>query len=86
MRFNFGGEYAFQKIGKARIGYNNLTGLQFGIGIDVLVHPGFPPLVNDANVHFSCMKIDTTIEFVLLIVKSHGLPPFSLSVLMMWDQ
>jgi tetratricopeptide (TPR) repeat protein len=34
MRFNFGGEYAFQKIGKARIGYNNLTGLQFGIGIE----------------------------------------------------
>ncbi len=34
MRFNFGGEYAFRKLGKARIGYNNLTGLQFGIGIE----------------------------------------------------
>jgi len=34
MRFNFGGEYSFQKMGKARIGYNNLTGLQFGIGIE----------------------------------------------------
>jgi hypothetical protein len=49
---------------------------QLGIGVDILVHPGFTTFIKNANVHFSCMKIDTTIEFVLLIVKSHDLPPF----------
>ena len=48
---------------------------QSGIGLNVLVGSGFPFLVNDAHVHFPCMQIDATIEFVLLIVKSHGLPP-----------
>jgi hypothetical protein len=48
---------------------------QRGIGIDIFVHFGFTLLVDDAHVHFPCMQIDAAIEFVLLIVKSHGLPP-----------
>jgi hypothetical protein len=48
---------------------------QFRIGLDIFVDPGFALLVDDAHVHFPCMQIDAAIEFVSLIVKSHGLPP-----------
>jgi len=46
---------------------------RFGIGLKVLMYSGFSLLIDDANVHFSCMQIDAAIKFVLLIVKSHDL-------------
>lgn len=53
---------------------------RFGIGLKVLVHPGFALLIDDANVHFSCMQIDAAIKFVLLIVKSNDFASFFCSV------
>jgi len=49
---------------------------QCSIGINVLVQFGFSLGIDDAEVHFPCMQIDTAIKFVTLIVKSHDLPPF----------
>ena len=40
--------------------------MQFGLSLGI----------DDANVHFPCMQIDAAIEFVLLIVESHVLPPY----------
>ena len=34
MRFAFGSEYNFRKIGKVRVGYNNRTGVLAGIGVE----------------------------------------------------
>jgi hypothetical protein len=43
----------------------------FGISFDILMHFGFSLLVQDADIHFSCVQIDTAIVFVLLDVKFH---------------
>jgi len=34
LNFAFGSEFSFQKMGKARLGYNQATGLQFGVGVE----------------------------------------------------
>ena len=43
----------------------------FSIRLNVTVNDCFTFLVQDADVHFSCMKIDAAVVLVLLIVKSH---------------
>ena len=43
---------------------------------NVLVQSDLPCFIEDAEIHFPCVKIDSTIKFVLFGVKSHGLPPF----------
>jgi hypothetical protein len=52
------------------------------VGIKVLVQFGLSLGIDDADIHFSCMQIDAAVKFVTLIVKSHNLPPFSFSGLM----
>jgi len=37
-----------------------------------LVNPDVAPGIQDADEHFFGMKVDSTIKFVLLGVKSHG--------------
>jgi hypothetical protein len=49
---------------------------QFRIGFYVLVDLGFAFLVDDTDIHFSSVQIDTAIVLVLLFVKSHGLASF----------
>jgi len=39
----------------------------FRIGLEVLMHPGITLLIEDAHIHFSCMRVDAAIKFVLLI-------------------
>jgi hypothetical protein len=46
-----------------------------GISFDVPMQNDFPFLVEDAEVHRPGVKIDTTVKFVLLGVKSHLRPP-----------
>ena len=46
------------------------------------MQPGLSLGIDDAEVHFPCMQVDAAIKFVTLIVKSHGLPFFSFSGLM----
>jgi hypothetical protein len=65
------GEHAFDADHDIFKEWENGIEQRFGIGFKVLMHSGFALLVDDANVHFSCMQIDATIKFVLLIVKSH---------------
>jgi len=55
------------------------------VGIKVLVQFGFSLGIDDADIHFPCMQIDAAIEFVSLIVESHGLPPFSFSKLLVGE-
>jgi hypothetical protein len=40
------------------------------------VNMGFTFLIEDADIHFSGVQIDTAIVLVLLIVKSHSLASF----------
>ena len=47
----------------------------FTICINVSVQFDFSFFVNDADVHFFCVQVDSAIKFVLFGVKSHGLPP-----------
>jgi hypothetical protein len=49
---------------------------QLRIGFDVFVNMSFTLFVEDANIHFSGVQIDTAIVFVLFIVKSHNLASF----------
>jgi hypothetical protein len=49
---------------------------QHRIRFDILMHFSFSSMIDDADVHFSGMKVDTAIVFVLLIVKSHDLASF----------
>jgi hypothetical protein len=50
---------------------------EFGIGFDVFMGDDRSLVVQDTNVHFPGMQIDTAIVFVLLIVEFHSLPPFA---------
>ena len=43
----------------------------FSIGFNVSVQPDLPGFIQDAEIHFFCMKVDSTIKFVLFGVKSH---------------
>jgi len=49
---------------------------QLRVCFDILVNMGFTFLIDDTDIHFSCVQIDTAIIFVLLIVKSHNLASF----------
>jgi hypothetical protein len=49
---------------------------EFGIGFDVYMNQNFSLVVQDTNVHFSGMQIDTAIVLVLLIVEFHNLASF----------
>jgi hypothetical protein len=49
---------------------------QLGLGMDILMQPGFALLVDDADVHFSSVQIDTAVELVLLFVEPHGVASF----------
>ena len=57
------------------IGENYLE-KQFRIGFDILVNMDFTFLIEDTDLHFPGMKIDTAIVLVLLTVKSHNLTSF----------
>ena len=46
-----------------------------GFGFDVPVQDDLSLLIEDAEIHRSCVQIDTTVKFVLLGVKSHLRPP-----------
>jgi hypothetical protein len=46
------------------------------ISFDVLMHFRFSGLIQNADIHFSSVQIDTAIVRVLLFVKSHGLASF----------
>jgi hypothetical protein len=48
----------------------------FRIGFDVLMHFGFTSLIENADIHFSRMKVDTAVVLVLLLIKSHVLASF----------
>jgi hypothetical protein len=43
----------------------------FGIGIHVPVFPDLPFFVEDADIHFFRVQVDSTIKFVLFGVKLH---------------
>jgi len=49
---------------------------QLRIGFDVFVNMSFTLFVEDANIHFSGVQIDTAIVLVLFIVKFHDLASF----------
>jgi len=49
---------------------------QLGIGFDIFMDPDLPLVADNADIHFSGMQIDTAIELVLLVIKSHGLASF----------
>jgi len=49
---------------------------QLRIGFNVLMHFGFTFLIDDADLHFSCVQIDPAVIFVLLVVESHNLASF----------
>jgi len=49
---------------------------QLRIRFDIFMNMGFAFLIEDADVHFSGVQIDTAIVLVLLIVKSHDLASF----------
>jgi hypothetical protein len=51
---------------------------EFGIGFDVFMDDDLSLVVQDTNVHFPGMQVDTAIVLVLLIVKFHAMPPFAL--------
>jgi len=55
----------------------------FAIGFDVSVQSDLPCFIEDAEIHFFGMKVDSAIKFVLFSVKSHGLPPF-LWLMVLW--
>jgi hypothetical protein len=44
---------------------------QFRVGLDILVNPGLSLLIDDTDVHLSCVQVDTAIVLVLLIVEPH---------------
>jgi hypothetical protein len=48
---------------------------QFRIGFNVFVDFGFATLVDDTDVHFSCMQVDTAVIFMLPCVEPHLEPP-----------
>jgi hypothetical protein len=48
---------------------------QFRTGFNVFVDFSFPFMVDDADIHFSCMQIDTAVIFVLPCVEPHLEPP-----------
>jgi hypothetical protein len=50
---------------------------------NVSVQSDLPCFIEDAEIHFFGVKVDSTIKFVLFVVKSHGLPPL-LWLIVLW--
>jgi len=48
----------------------------FSIGFDISVQEDLPGFIQDAEIHFFRMKVDSTIKFVLFSVKSHLVSSF----------
>jgi hypothetical protein len=46
------------------------------VGFHVAMFPDFSFFIKDADIHFSCVRVDSTVVLVLIGVKSHGLPPY----------
>jgi len=46
------------------------------IGINISMQPDFSGIIEDAEVHFSGMQVDSAIKFVLFGVKSHLVSSF----------
>jgi hypothetical protein len=46
------------------------------IGFHVAVFPDFSLFIEDADIHFSCVQIDSAVIFVLISVKSHRASSF----------
>jgi hypothetical protein len=46
------------------------------ISFYVLMNPDFSFLVNNADIHFSGVQIDTTVVFMLFVVEFHNLASF----------
>ena len=72
------GEHAFH--GDDNVLSERLDELEedFAIGFDISVQEDFPGFIQDAEVHFFCMKVDSAIKFVLFGVKSHLVSSFLL--------
>lgn len=51
---------------------------QFRIGLDILMNPNFAFLVDDTDVHFPGVQVDTAVVCVLLIVEFHRFASFFL--------
>jgi hypothetical protein len=49
---------------------------QLRIGIDVLMNLGFAFLIEDTDIHFSGVQVNTAVVLVLLVVEFHGLAAF----------
>lgn len=49
---------------------------QFRVGFDIRMDNDFSPMIQDADIHFSGMKIDTAVILMQLIVKFHGMASF----------
>jgi len=49
---------------------------QFRVGFDILMDNDFSLMIQDADIHFSGMKIDTAVILMRLIVKFHGVASF----------
>ena len=48
----------------------------FSIGSNVSVQPDLPGFIQNAEIHFFRMKVDSAIKFVLFGVKSHSVASF----------
>lgn len=58
---------------------SGLAGRSLGedcIGFNIFMNAVFALLVNDTDIHFSGVQVDTAIILVLLVVKSHSLASF----------
>jgi hypothetical protein len=49
----------------------------FRVGFDIQVNDHFAFNVQDADIHFSGVQIDTAVIFVLPAIKFHDVPPFA---------
>jgi hypothetical protein len=45
------------------------------VGFHVAMFPDLSFFIDDTDIHFSCVQIDSAVVLVLIIVESHGLPP-----------
>lgn len=50
-------------------------------GLHVPMKNSFSNMIDDADIHFGCMKVDSAVIFVLFSVKSHVRSPFVLSLM-----
>jgi hypothetical protein len=65
------GEHAFRCYDKVLPVWSNDLEKGFAVGSQVLVKSDFTILIEDADIHLFCVKVDPAIIFVLFGVKSH---------------